>query len=96
MGHAEYAKRNLFGKREPDILCAAISTLATFVNNSLEEMAGEKVNTVVNDETGFLKCEFESVLQEKSVFLMDSFVVSLQRLSEEYGEKYLQVNFKEV
>lgn len=96
MGHAGYAKKKLFGKREPDVLCAAISTLAIFVNNSLEDLAGEKITTVTNEETGFLKCDFESVLQEKSVFLMDSFVASLKKLSEEYGQQYLQVNFKEV
>ena len=95
MGHAGYAKKKLFGRREPDVLCAAISTLAIFANNSLE-LAGEQIVTVTNEETGFLKCDFESVLQEKSVFLMDSFVASLKNLSEEYGEQYLQVNFKEV
>ena len=53
--------------------------------------------TVVEyEETGFIKCDFDSVLQEKSVFLMDSMVFSLEKLSEKYGEKYLQVKFEEV
>ena len=95
MGHAGYAKKRLFGQ-EPDILCAAISALVIGTMNSLKELAGEELTAVFNEETGFIKCEFESVLQDKSVFLMDSLVFSLQNLSKEYGEKYLQVNFEEV
>ena len=96
MGHAGYAKKNIFGKSQPDVLCAAVSTLAIATNNALEALAGEKVESVVNDEDGFLKCMFECVLQEKSVFLMDSFVFALENLSREYGKQYLQVKFEEV
>ena len=91
MGHAEYAKRG-----RPDILCAAISALTIGTINSLEVLAGENIVVTSNEETGFLKCDFESVLQEKSNFLMDSMVFSLENLSREYGEKYLQVKFEEV
>jgi hypothetical protein len=91
MGHAEYARRG-----KPDILCAAISALTISTINSLEELAGEKLKVEQNDKTGFLKCDFESSLQENSHFLMDSMVFSLETLSREYGEKYLQVKFEEV
>ena len=80
MGHAGYAKKRLFGT-EPDILCAAISVL---------------VQSTQNEETGFIKCDFQDVLQDKSVFLMDSMVFSLQNLSRQYGEQYLQVKIEEV
>ena len=96
MGHAEYAKKNLFGKREPDVLCAAVSTLSIATNNALEALAGEQIESLVNDEDGFLKCIFHSVLQEKSVFLMDSYVFALENLSREYGKQYLTVKFEEV
>ena len=95
MGHAGYAKRRLFGA-EPDILCAAISALVISTMNSLEELAGEKLLVSQNEETGFIKCDFTEPLHENSVILMDSMVLSLQNLSKEYGEKYLQVNFEEV
>ena len=91
MGHAGYAKRG-----RPDILCAAISALTIGTINSLEELAGERLTVTENEQTGFLKCDFESVLQEKSSFLMDSMVFSLENLSREYGERYLQVKFEEV
>ena len=95
MGHAEYAKKRLFGN-SPDVLCAAISALVIGTINSLEELAGEKLNVATNEETGFIKCDFEGVLQEKSIFLLDSMVFSLKNLSKEYGEQYLQVKFEEV
>ncbi len=91
MGHAEYAK-----KGKPDILCAAVSALTIGTVNSLEKLAGEKLRTIQNEETGFLKCDFESVLQEKSSFLMDSMIFSLENISREYGDRYLQVKFEEV
>ena len=96
MGHAGYAKKSLFGKYQPDVLCSAISALSIATNNALEVLAGEQIETVENAEDGFLKCMFKSVLQEKSVFLMDSFVFALENLSKEYGDKYLQVKFEEV
>jgi len=90
-GHAGYAK-----KGKPDILCAAISALTIGTINSLESLAGERMTVTADEETGFLKCDFERVLQEKSSFLMDSMIFSLENLSREYGEKYLQVKFEEV
>ncbi len=91
MGHAEYAK-----KGKPDILCAAISVLIIGTANSLEQLAGERIAVTTNEETGFFKCDFENILQEKSSFLMDSMVFSLENLSREYGRKYLQIKIEEV
>lgn len=91
MGHAEYAKRG-----KPDILCAAISALTIGTVNSLEELAGEQIKVTADEENGFFKCDFEDILQEKSSFLVDSMVFSLENISKEYGRKYLQVKFEEV
>ncbi len=91
MGHAEYAKRG-----RPDVLCAAISALTIGAVNSLTELAGERLSVEADERTGFLKCDFECVLQEKSNFLLDSMVFSLENLSREYGGQYLQVKFEEV
>ncbi|MGN0401092.1 MAG: ribosomal-processing cysteine protease Prp [Acetatifactor sp.] len=91
MGHAEYAERG-----KPDVLCAAISALTLGTINSLEELAGEELNVTENKDSGFLKCEFKKNIQEKSSFLMDAMVFSLQNIAEEYGKKYLQVKFEEV
>lgn len=91
MGHAGYA-----GKGRPDVLCAAVSALTIGTVNSLEALAGESITTAQDEEAGFLRCDFESELQEKSSFLMDSMVFSLENISREYGGRYLQVKFEEV
>lgn len=102
MGHAQYAKKKPFWKKNSnnilggDILCAAISILVIGTINSLEELAGEKLKLTDNEEDGFIKCDFCGPLQEKSVFLMDSMVYSLEHLSQKYGEQYLQIRFEEV
>ncbi len=95
MGHAEYAKRFLW-HREPDILCAAVSAIVIGTINSLEQLAGEVFEVVNHQETGFIKCDFDNALQEKSVFLLDSMVFTLENISKEYGKQYLQVKFEEV
>ncbi len=95
MGHADYARKHLFYK-EPDILCAAISVTVFNTFNSLEALAGEDLAVEQNEATGFIKCDFGGMLQEKSIFLLDSMVYSLEALSREYGEQYLQVKFEEV
>lgn len=91
MGHAGYAKCG-----RPDILCAAVSALTIGAINSLEQLAGERVLVSEDAKTGFLKCDFPCGLQEKSTFLLDSMVFSLENLSREYGERYLQVKYEEV
>ena len=91
MGHAEYAKPG-----QPDVLCAAVSALTIGTVNSLEELAGERLTTSQDEKTGFFKCDFESALQEKSNFLMDSMTFSLETISREYGQEYLQVKIEEV
>ena len=90
MGHAGYAKKG------QDIICSAISILVIGTINSLEELAGEKLIVVTNEETGFIRCDIQGSLQEKSSFLLDSMVFSLENLSREYGTDYLQVKFEEV
>ncbi len=90
MGHAGYRKIL------PDILCSSISTLVINTINALEELGGEQPEVVTNEKTGFIKCDFNSELQEKSVFLLDSMVFGLENLSKTYGQKYLLVKFEEV
>ena len=91
MGHAGYAKRN-----QPDILCAAISALVTNTINSLEVIAEQKPNVIANEETGFIRCDLTGCPNGKSALLLDSMVLGLHMLSQDYGEQYLQVKFEEV
>ena len=90
MGHAGYAKE------EPDIVCAAVSVLVINTINAIEKLAGQMSDVVQNEETGFIKCDFNDSLNEKSILLMDAMVLGLKEISKAYGKKYLQVKFEEV
>lgn len=89
-GHAGFADH---GK---DVVCASISVLVINTINALEQLAGEVFETVVNEEDGFIRCDFTGSLQERSIFLLDALVFGLQNIQKEYGKKYLQVKFEEV
>jgi uncharacterized protein YsxB (DUF464 family) len=97
MGHAGFARKAVFTRRrsEFDMVCAAISILVLNTVNALDELAGETLKVTQDAQTGFLRCEFQGGLQEKSVFLLDAMVFGLEELSRTYGRKYLQVNFEE-
>ena len=91
-GHAGYAR----GKNTYDLVCASVSILVINTINALEELAGEKFETASNEKDGFIRCDFETPLQERSVFLLDAMVYGLQNIEKQYGKKYLQVDFEEV
>ena len=91
MGHAGFAP-----KGKPDILCSAISTVAIHTINGME-LAGQELDDVTdNESTGFMLCIILDEPGEGARCLMDSFVYSIEKLSEEYGDRFLQIQFKEV
>ena len=91
-GHAGFAGR----KDSYDVVCASVSMLVINTINALEELAGETFKTVSNEKDGFIRCDFETPLQERSVFLLDAMVYGLENIEKQYGKKYLQVDFEEV
>ena len=105
MGHAGYANngkhsffKGLFHKEQPDfdIVCCAVSVLVTNTNNSLEILSKDKVSVTTNEETGFMHFVFDEPLSEEGKLLMDSLVLGLSHIEEEYGQKYLKLTFEEV
>jgi len=89
-GHAGFSHS---GK---DIVCAAISILVINTINSLEELAHEEM-TLHNDETtGYIDCRFVHEIGSESKLLMDSMLLGLESIAEQYGSKYLRLIFKEV
>ena len=90
MGHAGFAK-----KGQPDILCSAISTVAIHTINGME-LAGQELDVSENEETGFMRCVIKGSHVAGVKQLMDAFEYTVTKLSEEYGDKFLQIQFKEV
>ncbi len=88
-GHAEYDD---YGK---DIICSAVSVLIINTANSLEKFTGDLVlaETYEDGTTEILIKEHPSA---EAVLLMDSLVLGLEGIQNQYGKKYLSVDYKEV
>ena len=90
-GHAGYAA---YGE---DIVCAAISALVINTINSLDEITGEEMEVTADEKSGTIRCFFKNnSLKESSGVLMDSLVLGLTRIEEQYGKKHCRLHFKEV
>ena len=86
-GHAGFMKK---GK---DIVCSAISTLTINAANSIMTLTDSKISVDEND--GFLSWEFEDVPTGDATLLMDSLLIGLRSVEEEYG-RFLKIEIKEV
>ena len=92
MGHAHY-KRIWF---EKDLVCASISILVMNTLNALEKFTDTNMEVKTNEETGFIRCVFQNSLSDKETILVDTLILGLEQICQEYGKKYCNVEFKEV
>ncbi len=92
MGHAKH-KRLWF---EKDLVCASVSVLVINTLNALEKFTNTKMEITTNEETGFIRCVFQNSLSEKENILVDTMILGLEQICQEYGKKYCNVKFKEV
>ena len=86
-GHAGFMKKGR------DIVCSAISMLTINTANSIMTLTDTKIN--VNENDGFLSWTFENTPGKEATLLMDSLVIGLRSLEEEYGNN-LKLEIKEV
>jgi uncharacterized protein YsxB (DUF464 family) len=89
-GHSGYATSG------EDIVCAAISVLVITTINSLEVLAKEKMTVKEDERSGFIDCQFNHSINEKSKLLIDSMILGLESIAEQYGKKFLRLKFEEV
>ena len=87
-GHAGYARR---GK---DIICSAISMLTYNCANSVMSLTDSPIVTEEND--GFISWKFTGEVDEKASLLMDSLLIGLMSIMEDYDNKYLTLIIEEV
>ena len=90
-GHAGYANS---GK---DIICAAVSSLIINTFNSIEKFTDDRFTTdVVDEKSGSLQMSFIGENSHDCHLLLDSLVLGLESIIDQYGEKYLTLHIKEV
>jgi hypothetical protein len=87
-GHAGFADAG------QDIVCAAVSALAINTANSLEILTGDQI--VVRNDAGYLCLAFPGGLSEGGKLLVDSLILGLKQIRQDYGKKYLKVINQEV
>lgn len=82
-----------FAEAGSDIVCAAISVLTINTINSIESLAGDKIEA--SEDDGHLECHFPEKPSEKAELLMDAMVLGLKSIEENYRES-LRIEFEEV
>ena len=88
-GHAEYDD---YGK---DIICAAVSVLIINTANSLEKFTNDLIMAETLED-GTTEILLKEHLSKEAVLLIDSLVLGLEGIRNQYGKKYLSVDYKEV
>ena len=89
-GHAGYAKTS------EDIVCAGISTLVINTINSIEALTKNVPIVETDEKSGYIHCSFEEDITDEAALLLDSMILGLSQIKEQYGTKYIDVKIKEV
>ncbi|MDO5294780.1 MAG: ribosomal-processing cysteine protease Prp [bacterium] len=89
-GHAGYAE---YGH---DIVCAAVSMLVLNTINSIETFTGDHFSAEAEEESGYIKFQLEDTISNDSKLLLNSLVLGLQGVAEEYNKEYINLEVKEV
>jgi len=87
-GHAGY------GEEGYDIICAAVSALTINTINSIETFT-EDVFTVRQNE-GYVKFVLKNPVTNTAVLFLKSMILGLKMIQENYGNKYIDLVYKEV
>ena len=89
-GHAGYARES------EDIVCAAISILVVNTINSIEVLTKTVPLVETDEKSGYIHCSFEEDITDDAALLIDSMILGLSQIKEQYGTKYIDVKIKEV
>jgi len=89
-GHAGYAE---YGQ---DIICSAVSVLALNMANSVEAFTDDRFEGKVSEDGGEFSFSFPDSISPESKLLMNSMVLGLKNIREEYGAKYINFRYREV
>ena len=84
-GHAGFARRGR------DIVCAAVSTLVFNTMNSIEQFTSDTFSYDEDEKSGRIEFKIVSEISDKASLLLASFVLGIQNIADEYGDKYLRI-----
>ena len=84
-GHAGYADKG------QDIVCAAVSMLVINTINSIERFTEDVFDVKTEEETGLIELNMISSISNESVLLLNSLILGLQAIEENYGSSYIKI-----
>ena len=87
-GHANYAEEGF------DIICSAVSVLTVNTVNSIEKFTDDDFDASMDD--GYINFQFNDEISSESKLLIDSMILGLSDIVENYGKKYMKISYKEV
>ena len=88
-GHAGFAE---YGN---DIVCAAVSVLVINTINSIDAFTEDTFENAVHQEKDVVSFELtSSPVSEQAELLLQSLVLGLKSITDEYGKKYIRLKFK--
>ncbi|RDU23037.1 ribosomal-processing cysteine protease Prp [Anaerosacchariphilus polymeriproducens] len=90
IGHAGFAKNG------NDIVCAGVSALVINALNSIEQLTTDTITVHTDENSGLIKCEFTQIPTKEAEMLVDSLVIGLKGIQNDYSNKYIELVFKEV
>ena len=85
-GHADYAQ---YGS---DVVCAAVSALVINTINSIDNFTSDKFQLEQDEEEGIIDFHVISPISNNTILLLNSLVLGIQGIKEEYTNKYIQVD----
>lgn len=83
-GHAGFASNG------QDIICAAVSALVINTVNSIEHFTSDTFDLKENEKKGEIEFKIISQLSNESSLLLNSLILGLQGIMEDYGQKYIK------
>ena len=89
-GHAGYAESG------QDIVCSAVSALTITTINSLEAFTNQSFEIDQDEEDGVITVNFLEDLNHDAALLMNSLILGLKSIENEYNGEYIHVDFREV
>jgi hypothetical protein len=89
-GHAGFADAG------EDIVCAGISVLVINTINSILKLTDTKLDTYSDEKTGTIQVRVLKEYGEKAELLIDSLILGIKGISENYGEEFIVLKLKEV
>ena len=89
-GHAGYSE---YGT---DIVCASISVLVINTINSIEAFTSAAYICEADEETGDIDFMFTEIAGSDASLLIESMILGLKEIQNDYGNRFLILDFKEV